>query len=65
MPTTAGTGSEVTRVLVMTDEEQNTKNVVFTPYALANAAIVDPMLTLSMPSAVTADTGFDGMNHRI
>ncbi len=35
MPTTAGTGSEVTRVLVLTDEAQNTKNVVFTPYALA------------------------------
>ncbi|NNK95346.1 MAG: iron-containing alcohol dehydrogenase, partial [Desulfobacterales bacterium] len=34
LPTTAGTGSEVTRVLVMTDEEQNTKNVVFTHFAL-------------------------------
>ena len=65
MPTTAGTGSEVTRVLVMTDEEQNTKNVVFTPYALANVAIIDPMLTLSMSSAVTADTGLDAMVHAI
>ena len=42
IPTTAGTGSEVTRVLVMTDEEQNTKNVVFTPFALPDVAIVDP-----------------------
>ena len=57
MPTTAGTGSEVTRVLILTDEEQNTKNVVFTPYALANAAIIDPALSLSMPPTVTADTG--------
>jgi alcohol dehydrogenase class IV len=65
MPTTAGTGSEVTRVLVLTDEEQNTKNVVFTPYALANAAIVDPLLTLSMPPSVTADTGMDAMVHAI
>jgi len=65
MPTTAGTGSEVTRVLVLTDEEQNTKNVVFTPYALANAAIVDPLLTVSMPPTVTADTGMDAMVHAI
>jgi len=65
MPTTAGTGSEVTRVLVLTDEDQNTKNVVFTPYALANAAIVDPLLSLSMPPTVTADTGMDAMVHAI
>ena len=65
MPTTAGTGSEVTRVLVLTDEEQNTKNVAFTPYALADAAIVDPLLTISMPPTVTADTGMDAMVHAI
>ena len=65
MPTTAGTGSEVTRVLVLTDEEQNTKNVVFTPYALANVAVVDPLLSLSMPPTVTADTGMDAMVHAI
>jgi alcohol dehydrogenase class IV len=65
MPTTAGTGSEVTRVLVLTDEAQNTKNVVFTPYALASAAIIDPLLTFSMPRAVTADTGMDALVHAI
>jgi len=65
MPTTAGTGSEVTRVLVLTDEEQNTKNVVFSPYVLANAAIIDPLLTVSMPPTVTADTGMDAMVHAI
>ena len=65
MPTTAGTGSEVTRVLVMTDEEQNVKNVVFTPHALADAAIVDPALTLSLPPQVSADTGMDAMVHAI
>ena len=65
MPTTAGTGSEVTRVLVLTDEAQNTKNVVFTPYALASAAIIDPLLTVSMPPTVTADTGMDAMVHAI
>jgi len=65
MPTTSGTGSEVTRVLVLTDEEQNAKNVVFTPFALADTAIVDPLLTLSMPPKVTADTGVDAMVHAI
>ena len=65
VPTTAGTGSEVTRVLVMTDEEQNKKSVVFTPFALPDAAIVDPLLTLSMPSVVTADTGADALVHAV
>lgn len=65
MPTTAGTGSEVTRVLVLTDEALNLKNVVFTPHALADTAIVDPALTLSMPPKVTADTGMDAMVHAI
>lgn len=65
VPTTAGTGSEVTRVLVMTDEEQNKKSVVFTPFALPDAAIVDPLLTISMPSVVTADTGADALVHAL
>lgn len=65
MPTTAGTGSEVTRVLVLTDEVQNVKTVVFTPFALGNTAIVDPLLTVSMPSHVTADTGLDALVHAI
>ena len=65
IPTTAGTGSEVTRVLVMTDEEQNTKNVVFTPFALPDVAIVDPGLTLSLPPVITADTGMDALVHAI
>ncbi len=65
MPTTAGTGSEVTRVLVLTDEEQKIKNVVFTPFALADAAIVDPKLTVSLPPHVTADTGIDAIVHAI
>jgi alcohol dehydrogenase class IV len=65
LPTTAGTGSEVTRVLVMTDEEQNKKSVVFTLFALPDVAIIDPSLTISMPPVVTADTGIDALVHAI
>ncbi len=65
VPTTAGTGSEVTRVFVLTDKKDNIKKVVFSNYALAELALVDPMLTLSMPSKVTADSGMDALVHAI
>ncbi len=65
VPTTAGTGSEVTRVFVMTDEEADLKKAVYSIYALADVAIVDPMMTLSMPPKVTADTGIDALVHAI
>ena len=65
VPTTAGTGSEVTRVLVVTDKRDNMKKAVYSNYAIADLAIVDPMLTLSMPSKVTADTGMDALVHAI
>lgn len=65
VPTTAGTGSEVTRVFVMTDEESDLKKAVYSIYALADVAVVDPMMTLSMPPKVTADTGIDALVHAI
>lgn len=65
IPTTAGTGSEATRVFVMTDEADNTKKVVFSDFLMSDVAILDPMLTLSMPPAVTADTGLDALVHAI
>ena len=64
-PTTAGTGSEITRVLVLTDEKENTKKAVYSDFVLADVAIVDPMLTVSMPPHVTADTGMDALVHAI
>jgi alcohol dehydrogenase class IV len=65
MPTTAGTGAETTRVLVVTDEAENTKKVVYSFYCLPELAVVDPLLTYSMPPAVTADTGMDALVHAI
>jgi len=65
IPTTAGTGSEVSRGTVITDEAQQTKSVVFSSFALADTAVVDPLLTLSMPPKVTADTGMDALVHAI
>lgn len=65
VPTTSGTGSEVTRVFVLTDEQDNTKKVGNSLYNLADIAIVDPLLTFSVPPKVTADTGIDALVHAI
>lgn len=65
VPTTSGTGSEVTRVFVVTDEAEKTKKVVYSNLNLADVAIVDPLLTISMPPVVTADTGIDALVHAI
>jgi alcohol dehydrogenase class IV len=65
IPTTAGTGSEVTRSVVVTDERENTKKVVSSSFVIPEVAILDPMLTLSMPPDVTANTGMDALVHAI
>ncbi|WP_394172114.1 iron-containing alcohol dehydrogenase [Guptibacillus hwajinpoensis] len=63
IPTTAGTGSEVTNISVLSLDR--TKDVVAHDYLLADAAIVDPELTISVPSKVTAATGIDALTHAI
>jgi len=65
MPTSAGTGSEVTRIIIATDEVANIKQAIFSKFALADVAIVDPMLTVSLPPKVTADTGVDALVHAV
>lgn len=65
IPTTAGTGSEAGMGIVLTDEAENTKKVVVSPHLLADTAILDPDLTLSMPRKVTAATGLDALVHAI
>ena len=63
IPTTSGTGSEVTNISVLSLE--TTKDVVTHDYLLADVAIVDPALTISLPPKVTAATGVDALTHAI
>lgn len=63
IPTTSGTGSEVTNISVLSLE--TTKDVVTHDYLLADVAIVDPALTISLPPKVTASTGIDALTHAI
>lgn len=65
VPTTAGTGSEVTKVTVITDEEQGVKMMISQPGLMPRAALVDPLLTLTCPSSVTAATGIDAICHAV
>jgi alcohol dehydrogenase class IV len=63
VPTTAGTGSEVGRAGVITDEASHTKKVIFHPLMMPKATICDPELTVGMPPAITAGTGLDAFAH--
>ena len=63
VPTTAGTGSEVGRAGVVTDEATHTKKVIFHPRMMPRISILDPELTVGMPPAVTAGTGMDAFAH--
>ena len=63
VPTTAGTGSEVGRAGVLTDETTHTKKVIFHPKMMPAITICDPELTVGMPPAITAGTGMDAMAH--
>ncbi|WEV60639.1 bifunctional acetaldehyde-CoA/alcohol dehydrogenase [Streptococcaceae bacterium ESL0729] len=65
IPTTSGTGSEVTPFAVITDSDDHTKYPL-ADYALTpNVAIIDPQLVMSVPASVTADTGMDVLTHAI
>jgi alcohol dehydrogenase class IV len=65
IPTTAGTGSEVTRFTVISDSESDEKMLIAGGPLLPTAAIVDYELTLTMPARLTADTGTDSLTHAI
>jgi alcohol dehydrogenase class IV len=65
IPTTAGTGSEVTRVMVITDSQTDEKMLCGGPALMPAAAIVDYTLTLTCPRRLTADTAIDSLTHAI
>ena len=65
MPTTSGTGSEVTAASVLTDTANQIKVGVLSNYLRPRLAIVDPLLTVSCPAKVTADSGIDALTHAI
>lgn len=65
MPTTSGTGSEVTPIAVVTDLAANMKKAVVSPAIAPSLALVDPTLTISMPPRLTASTGMDALSHAI
>lgn len=61
--TTSGTGSEVTQVAVLTNPNENEKSAIYNNIVYPKIAIVDPELTLTVPSSVTSQTGFDVFTH--
>lgn len=65
IPTTAGTGSEVTMVAVVSDPDTGLKLPFTSYFLLPNAAVLDPRMTLTLPPSITAATGMDAMTHAI
>jgi alcohol dehydrogenase class IV len=65
LPTTAGTGSEVGRSSVISEDDTHVKRIVFSPKILARAVFADAELTLDLPPAITAATGMDALTHNV
>jgi alcohol dehydrogenase class IV len=65
VPTTAGTGSEVGRSAVISDDATHVKKIVFSPHLLAKVVLADPELTVDLPAPITAATGLDALTHNI
>jgi alcohol dehydrogenase class IV len=65
LPTTSGTGSEVGRAAVVSEDATHLKRIVFNPKILAKKVFADPELTLALPPHVTAATGMDALTHNV
>ncbi len=63
VPTTSGTGSEVGRAGVITDETTHTKKIIFHPKMMPRTALLDPELTVGLPAKLTAGVGMDALSH--
>lgn len=65
IPTTAGTGSEVTQFTIITDTTRDVKMLISSPHIMPRVALVDPLMTLTMDQGITAATGLDALTHAI
>lgn len=65
IPTTAGSGSEVTNIAVLMDEKDEIKRSIVSRYLFPTVALVDPLLTVTLPKRITAYTGMDALTHAI
>lgn len=65
IPTTAGTGSEVGRSAIISDDETHQKKILFSPKLLAKIVFADPELTMELPAFITAATGMDALTHNM
>ena len=65
IPTTAGTGSEVTAATIITDSARDVKMLTMSPHIVPRIALVDPQLTLQCPPNITASTGLDALTHAV
>jgi alcohol dehydrogenase class IV len=65
IPTTAGTGSEVTPIAILSDEGEKLKKGIVSPYLFPRVAILDPELTRGLPPHITAATGMDALIHAV
>lgn len=65
VPTTSGTGSEVTQALVIYDSEAKTKKAIWDAHLIPSVAVIDPELTVGMPARLSVDTGLDALVHGI
>lgn len=65
IPTTAGTGSEVGRSAIISEDDTHQKKILFSPKLLAKIVFADPLLTMELPPSVTAATGMDALTHNM
>jgi alcohol dehydrogenase class IV len=65
MPTTSGTGSEVSPNAILLDEENHAKTGIISPFLVPDATYIDPLLTVGLPPSVTAYTALDALTHCI
>lgn len=65
IPTTSGTGSEVGRSAIISDDETHQKKILFSPKLIAKIVFADPLLTMELPAFITAATGMDALTHNM